>query len=222
MARAATVKTWAERVTRWEQSGQTAKVFATKEGVSAQSLSWWKCKLGQSRGIQPSSNEECSSPSIAAALLWRLFPPGPRVRPNQETGSAVLACVPHTPCSPDRPIPPSAPRSSCSRCGGPLPVTRSGKVKHRTRYCSAQCRTSDVRDRWAQPRTDLQQLEVRIYTALALMGVLGEVVTAFTDIGAPAVVRSVADEPRSLDMRTAIEKRSTPCWPPPSRSCPSG
>jgi hypothetical protein len=47
MARAATAKTWAERVTRWEQSGQTAKVFAVQEGVSAQSLSWWKWKLGQ-------------------------------------------------------------------------------------------------------------------------------------------------------------------------------
>jgi transposase len=47
MARAATQKTWAERITRWEQSGQTAKVFAAQEGVSAQSLSWWKWKLGQ-------------------------------------------------------------------------------------------------------------------------------------------------------------------------------
>ena len=47
MARAATQRTWAERVARWEQSGQTAKVFAAQEGVSAQSLSWWKWKLGQ-------------------------------------------------------------------------------------------------------------------------------------------------------------------------------
>jgi hypothetical protein len=45
MARVATEKTWAERVTRWEQSGQTAKVFAAQEGVRAQSLSWWKWKL---------------------------------------------------------------------------------------------------------------------------------------------------------------------------------
>ena len=28
-------KTWSERVTRWERSGQTAKTFASREGVSA-------------------------------------------------------------------------------------------------------------------------------------------------------------------------------------------
>ena len=40
-------KTWSERVSRWERSGQTAKTFASREGVSAQSLAWWKWKLGR-------------------------------------------------------------------------------------------------------------------------------------------------------------------------------
>lgn len=40
-------KTWSERVARWERSGQTAKTFASREGVSAQSLAWWKWKLGR-------------------------------------------------------------------------------------------------------------------------------------------------------------------------------
>ena len=39
-------KTWSERVARWERSGQTAKTFALREGVSAQSLAWWRWKLG--------------------------------------------------------------------------------------------------------------------------------------------------------------------------------
>ena len=48
MAKSGTAaKTWSDRVARWERSGQTAKTFATREGVSAQSLAWWKWKLGR-------------------------------------------------------------------------------------------------------------------------------------------------------------------------------
>ena len=61
--------------------------------------------------------------------------------------------------------------------GRPIPVTRAGRVKRGARYCSARCRTSEVRDRRARARMDLLQaladlraLEGRIRTALAIMG----------------------------------------------------
>lgn len=37
--------TWAKRVERWQQSGLTAKEFATELDVSPKSLSFWKWKL---------------------------------------------------------------------------------------------------------------------------------------------------------------------------------
>jgi hypothetical protein len=66
---------------------------------------------------------------------------------------------------------------ACARCGRPMPVTRAGKVKLGVRYCSAPCRTDDVRDRRATARADLlralddlRALESRIRAALAVMG----------------------------------------------------
>jgi transposase len=37
---------WAKRVARWKDSGLTATAFATQVGISANSLSWWKWRLG--------------------------------------------------------------------------------------------------------------------------------------------------------------------------------
>jgi hypothetical protein len=58
-----------------------------------------------------------------------------------------------------------------------MPVTRAGKVKQGTRYCSARCRTSDVRERRVRARADLlvalaelRDLEGRIRAALVTMG----------------------------------------------------
>ena len=42
----ATREEWAKRVTRWKDSGLTAKEFASEIGVSPHSLSWWRWKLG--------------------------------------------------------------------------------------------------------------------------------------------------------------------------------
>jgi transposase len=42
--------TWAKRVERWEQSGLTAKEFATELDVSPKSLSFWKWKLHREGG----------------------------------------------------------------------------------------------------------------------------------------------------------------------------
>jgi len=40
---------WAKRVERWRDSGLTAKEFAAEQDISANSLTFWKWKLRQSR-----------------------------------------------------------------------------------------------------------------------------------------------------------------------------
>jgi hypothetical protein len=37
---------WTQRIQRWQASGLTAREFAQREGLRAQSLAWWKWKLG--------------------------------------------------------------------------------------------------------------------------------------------------------------------------------
>jgi hypothetical protein len=37
---------WTQRIQRWQASGLTAREFAEREGLQAQSLTWWKWKLG--------------------------------------------------------------------------------------------------------------------------------------------------------------------------------
>lgn len=41
----ATRAIWAERVARWERSGLTAAAFATRAGVNAHTLAYWKWRL---------------------------------------------------------------------------------------------------------------------------------------------------------------------------------
>jgi endogenous inhibitor of DNA gyrase (YacG/DUF329 family) len=67
--------------------------------------------------------------------------------------------------------------ATCARCGRSMPVTRAGTVKTGTRFCTARCRTADVRDRRAAARADLldalddlRALENRMRAVLAVMG----------------------------------------------------
>jgi|SRR5579883_212967 hypothetical protein len=53
---------WAERVTRLKESGLTARQFAAKTGLNAQSLRWWRWQL---------SSKSTSPPSTTRALVRR-------------------------------------------------------------------------------------------------------------------------------------------------------
>ena len=46
---ASAAEQWAERVRRQERSGLSLRRFAEREGLKAESLSFWKWKLGQER-----------------------------------------------------------------------------------------------------------------------------------------------------------------------------
>jgi hypothetical protein len=40
---------WARRVARWTKSGLSGEEFASREGVKARTLAWWRWHLGRER-----------------------------------------------------------------------------------------------------------------------------------------------------------------------------
>ena len=53
MRRATTRTIWAERVAQWERSGLTAAAFATRAGVNAHTLTYWKWRLRSAARTKP-------------------------------------------------------------------------------------------------------------------------------------------------------------------------
>jgi hypothetical protein len=51
--RRATRTIWAERIAQWERSGLTAAAFATRAGVNAQTLTYWKWRLKSAARTKP-------------------------------------------------------------------------------------------------------------------------------------------------------------------------
>lgn len=46
---------WAKRIARWARSGLDAKTFAEREGVSPETLRWWRWKLGGTTRSEPAT-----------------------------------------------------------------------------------------------------------------------------------------------------------------------
>jgi hypothetical protein len=44
---------WARRVARWTKSGLSSEEFASREGVKARTLSWWRWHLARETGPPP-------------------------------------------------------------------------------------------------------------------------------------------------------------------------
>jgi transposase len=53
----ATRAEWAERVERWEKSGQSAEAFAARERISAKRLTWWRWSLHSSSATARAARE---------------------------------------------------------------------------------------------------------------------------------------------------------------------
>ena len=62
---------WAAVVSRWQRSGLTRVEFARLEGVNANTLSWWKWKLGADQRVEP-----IASPATTAVHFVELPTPG--------------------------------------------------------------------------------------------------------------------------------------------------
>ncbi len=70
---------WIKRVQRWQDSGLTAKEFASELGVKASTLTHWKWQLGKEGrdgkrpGAQACANPEqparCGSPAVTPSLI---------------------------------------------------------------------------------------------------------------------------------------------------------
>ena len=51
-------ETWAKRVERWKESGQSAKEFAGKTRINARTLVWWRWRLAAKKAAKkPQSSE---------------------------------------------------------------------------------------------------------------------------------------------------------------------
>jgi len=91
------------------------------------------------------------------------------VRPPQEVLPEAPGGVQHARGQVASPAP--SPRTIdafwCARCGDPLAVAGSGRLRPGTRYCSARCRFAAVRDRRASARADLLQALAQLGDAAA-------------------------------------------------------
>lgn len=70
---------WRERIEEWRQSGQSQQAFCRERGISAYSLSHWKCKLSvapageapAARADGLASKSQCGKSSLAfRELAW--------------------------------------------------------------------------------------------------------------------------------------------------------
>jgi transposase len=92
--------TWAKRVERWEQSGLTAKEFATELDVSPKSLSLWKWKLHREGGETESARaadevtrRRSAGGSTTPARFLELVPGLPSGAPPLEVVFSSGVCV---------------------------------------------------------------------------------------------------------------------------------
>ena len=76
MARA-TRETWAKRVERWRESGQSAAAFAAKIEVSPTALSWWKWHLGKQAtlGKAPKRSRRVSKGAVSPLTFVEMSAP---------------------------------------------------------------------------------------------------------------------------------------------------
>ena len=87
-------KQWAERVERWQRSGQTAQQFAAREGVSPTTLIWWRGALRRAGQASPSFIEVVAPPSAnEGGCIELVLREGLRIRVSGAFDAAVLRRV---------------------------------------------------------------------------------------------------------------------------------
>ena len=96
-----TRETWAKRVERWRESGQSAAAFAAEIGVSPTALSWWKWHLGKEAtrekapkrsrkgAVSPLTFVEMSAP-VRNEPIEIVLPSGVRIRVASNFDAAAL------------------------------------------------------------------------------------------------------------------------------------
>jgi hypothetical protein len=99
-----TRETWAKRVERWRESGQSAAAFAAEIGVSSTALSWWKWHLGKRATLEKASKrsrKEVVSPLTFVEMsapvrnepIEIVLPSGVRIRVASNFDAAALGRV---------------------------------------------------------------------------------------------------------------------------------
>lgn len=60
---------WRDRVERWHKSGQSARVFAEREGVKPGTLYSWSRRLGMKRSDWPQCSEKAMPPQLLPVVV---------------------------------------------------------------------------------------------------------------------------------------------------------
>jgi transposase len=85
---------WADQVRRWRASGLTARAFAARAGLNANTLRWWACTLGSEVARKAAFIEVTPSPvPIAVGRIEIVVPGGRCVRVSGEFDVALLRRV---------------------------------------------------------------------------------------------------------------------------------
>jgi transposase-like protein len=65
---------WSKRVERWKDSGLSAREFASEMGINAQTLSYWRWKLGKKATKAPSKRRPTAFVEVVAEPAVELAP----------------------------------------------------------------------------------------------------------------------------------------------------
>jgi transposase len=70
---------WLKRVERWKDSGLSAREFAAEVGINAQTLSYWRWKLGKKVAKAPARKKQVAFVEVVAGTSDELASVGPIV-----------------------------------------------------------------------------------------------------------------------------------------------
>jgi len=85
---------WAKRVERWQESGLTSKEFAAELGISANTLTYWKWRLGKEGRGQAGG---ARSPRTSKPRARRAGPLRREAAPRGDSPLVVLQAAPSDP-----------------------------------------------------------------------------------------------------------------------------
>jgi hypothetical protein len=87
---------WDKRIAQWRDSGLSQRVFCETQGLALSTFQWWRKRLGERRGAQPSFLPialTAAAPGAAAAVVLVELKSGTRVRLEGEAALRAVAAL---------------------------------------------------------------------------------------------------------------------------------
>jgi hypothetical protein len=87
---------WGKRIAQWRDSGLSQRVFCETQGLALSTFQWWRKRLGEGRGAQPSFLPIAltgAAPGAAAAVVQVELKSGTRLRLEGEAALRAVAAL---------------------------------------------------------------------------------------------------------------------------------